>query len=92
MDGSYLDFGPVVSGTSKTITVTLKNTGTAELSLFELVERGEVQPEAFIIGPLGATTLAPNAQTSISVTFFPVGFGISSQGLQIHSTTPHLPP
>lgn len=63
-DGSSTVSLAVVSNTSKTFTI--RNTGTADLTGLALTIDGP-QAGSFVLGALGATTLAPGASTTFTV-------------------------
>ena len=65
-----IGFGSQVVGRSgKTRTFTVRNGGSSELNGLAVVLQGKSKD--FIVGPLGAVTLAPGASTDFSVTFRP---------------------
>lgn len=71
-------FGSVVSGSSGTPrTFTIQNTGGANLTGLQLSTSGTDRTD-FVAGNLGATTLAPNATTTFTVTFSPTAGGSRS--------------
>ncbi|MBL9175610.1 MAG: choice-of-anchor D domain-containing protein, partial [Verrucomicrobiales bacterium] len=53
---------------------TLRNSGNSDLTDLSVVVEG-VHSGDFVVGPLGATTLAPNATTTFTVTFVPTAGG-----------------
>lgn len=58
--------------TSGPVTITLKNSGTADLTGISL-NMGGANPADFVLNSLGATTLAPGASTTFTVTFSQLG-------------------
>ncbi len=76
-----------VGANSAAQTFTIQNTGTATLNNLALSKVG-ANPGVFILGSLGATTLAPNATTSFTATFSPTAAGAGSAVLQIASNDP----
>lgn len=85
-DGSAtVNCGSVNLGnTSSPITFTIRNTGQASLSGLALSKSGSHGDE-FTLGSLGATTLAPGATTTFTVTFTPGASGTRTALLQIAS-------
>ncbi len=75
-----VDFGVVEVLTSATRTFTIRNTGSADLTGLVATVTGD-----FNAGTLAATTLAPNASTTLTVTFNPTIQGARAGVLQIAS-------
>ncbi len=71
-----------VTSAAKTFTIT--NTGTGDLTLGAITKDGS-HPGDFSVGALGATTLAPAASTTFTVTFRPGTVGARSAALHIAS-------
>ncbi len=85
VDGAAaLAFGSANIGTPVTKTVTVRNTGTANLTGLA-VSRSGANASDFALGALGASTLAPGANTTFTVTFTPAAAGSRSAALQIAS-------
>ena len=81
-------FGSVaVGGSSVTQTFTIQNTGAAPLTGLGLSRSGANRFD-FTLGDLGATTLAPNASTTFTVTFVPTAGGSRSAVVNIGSNDP----
>lgn len=83
-DGSSTNFGDVVLNTPESLTFTVKNTGTASLTLDGFTKDG-ADASMFNIGAPGATTLAPGASTTFAVQFTPTTEGGKSAVLHIPS-------
>ncbi|MFD0894047.1 choice-of-anchor D domain-containing protein [Luteolibacter ambystomatis] len=84
-DGSgTVGFGTTPSGTPVVKTFTIRNTGTANLTLGTITKDGTAAAD-FTIGAPGATTLAPAATTTFDVTFNPSSFGAKSAAIHIAS-------
>ena len=80
-----LDLGQVNIGTTGTTqTITVRNTGTANLTYLSTTTDGDHAAD-FKIGTLRTTILAPGTSTTISVTFLPVADGTRSAALHIAS-------
>lgn len=62
-----IDFGNLAGGPSNTVTLRIRNVGNSDLKELSVVTSG-VDAADYTIGPLGATTLAPNAFTTFTVT------------------------
>ncbi len=76
-----------VSGTSAALTYTIKNAGTGTLSGLALSKVGAA-PGDFVLGSLGATSLAANATTTFTVAFAPTAIGARTATVQIASNDP----
>lgn len=85
-DGSATtDFGSVNTGSSSSaFSYTIRNTGTANLTGLALAKTGSHASD-YNLGSLGATTLAPGASTTFTITFSPSAAGARTAGLQIAS-------
>ena len=82
---SSLSLGNVnVGQTSAAMTVTIRNTGSADLENLALSLSGAQMAE-FSLGTLPVTVLAPGASTTFTVTFSPTSLGTRSAALQIAS-------
>ncbi len=79
-----LDFGNLVGGALNMATVTIKNDGSANLSGLSVTKSGAGMTD-YTVGVLGATSLAPNASTTFTVTYDPASEGAHLANLQIHS-------
>lgn len=79
-------FGSVDTGRSSTsLTFTVKNTGTADLTLGS-ISKGGTHPGEFIVNSSGMlTTVTPGASTTFTVTFAPVGGGIRNAEIHLAS-------
>jgi uncharacterized repeat protein (TIGR01451 family) len=74
-----------VGGGGITLPVTLQNTGSASLDITTIAISG-ANPAAFVAGAPGATTLAPNASTTVNVTFTPPSVGAFAASLDVTHT------
>ncbi|MCX6872189.1 MAG: choice-of-anchor D domain-containing protein, partial [Verrucomicrobia bacterium] len=85
-DGSSgIDCGSAtLGGTPGSRTVTVRNLGTANLTGLALTKDGTDAAD-FTLGTLGATTLAPGASTTFTVTFAPGAAGARSAALHLAS-------
>ena len=85
LDGTAaLAFGSSDVGTLTTKTVTIRNTGNANLTGLA-VSRSGANASEFALGVLGSTTLAPGTSTTFTVIFTPTAAGARSAALQIAS-------
>ena len=86
VDGSAtVDCGTVMVGNSGSpITFTIKNVGIDNLTSLSLSKSGANSGD-FTLGTLGATTVAPGASTTFTVTFSPSAEGARTAALQIAS-------
>jgi hypothetical protein len=84
-DGQTLDFGSVVINTqSPTVNYQIRNSGSLELSGISLLPSGPNASEFEVTLPT-ATTLAPGATTSFTITFKPTSSGSKTAAIQIAS-------
>lgn len=84
-DGSTITFPATVAGNSSDpVTFTVRNTGSATLTGLALSKVGTNTAD-FILGPLGATTLAPAESTTFTVVFTPSAGGTRSATLRVAS-------
>ena len=85
VDGvSAVAFGNVNAGATTQRVFTIRNTGTADLTGLAATWDGNAAGR-FTAGAFGATTLAPGASTTLTVTFAPVAAGNQSGTLRIAS-------
>jgi len=86
VDGNAtIDGGSIGLGSSSApITVTVRNSGTADLTGLAITKDGSHSAD-FTLGSLGATTLAPGASTTFTVTFSPSAAGVRNAALHIAS-------
>ncbi len=82
--GSTAAFGTVTAGATKTITLTIKNTGSANLARIKASLKGG-QAKQFAIVTKPAATLAPGKSTKVKITFKPKAAGARSAALWIAS-------
>ena len=83
-----LDFGSVTVGASKELTLSIRNTGTAALSITRL----SVSDSQFaVLRPSTPFTVAPSAETLVAVRFQPTAAGARSSTLTIASNDPTRP-
>lgn len=78
------DFGTVAMEASETLTFTVRNVGTRELSGLSIGKDG-VDADDFSVGALGATTLAPDTATTFDITFEPGASGPRSAAVHLAS-------
>jgi len=83
-DGANLNLGSLVMGDDFPITLTIVNTGNSDLTGLAVTKDG-LNPGDFTVGPLGSTTLVPNATTTFTVTFSPGAAGTRRVALRIAS-------
>jgi hypothetical protein len=85
LDGaSSLAFGSSMVGAPITKTVTVRNTGGIALNGLAVTSRG-MDASEFTLSGLGATSLAPGAATTFTVTFKPVAAGTRRASIHIAS-------
>ena len=85
-DTGTVDLGSVYAGNSSAPqTITIKNTGTSDLTGLALTKMG---PDAadFTVSALGATTVAAGATTTFTVTFTPSAVGTRTAKVSIDSS------
>jgi uncharacterized delta-60 repeat protein len=83
---------PVVGGQSVTKELFLQNAGNIDLTLQGVSLGNTGNPEEFAITQPAENLLAPNANTSFTVTFTPTGPGLRTARLRIASTDSFNPP
>ncbi len=79
-----IDFGDTALNTTKTLTFTVKNTGTATLSSLSILKDGPDAANFTVAGPL-TTTLAKNAKTIFTVSFKPTAAGTRNASIHVLS-------
>lgn len=86
VDGSAsIDFGSVdTGGSSSPFVFTIRNVGTEDLTGLALSKTG-TNSANYTLGSLGASTLAPDASTTFTVTFSPSEAGTRTAEIQIAS-------
>nr|WP_275583671.1 choice-of-anchor D domain-containing protein [Archangium primigenium] len=82
--GLNVDFGPQALGTETPRSVTLKNTGDAELTL----ARTSTMENYKVQGLNPPRTVAPNATVTFEVVFAPTSLGLKEESLQFYVGTP----
>ncbi len=83
-DGNSASYGSVNRGTNKVISFTIRNTGTLSLTgIAASLSGGTVSDYAITTAP--ASSLAPNASTTVSVRFTPAAAGARTTTLRIAS-------
>lgn len=83
-----VDYGLVLVGPPGVVkTFTVRNTGTADLNNLQLSKSGAHQAD-FTVGSLGATSLAPGASTTFSVTLQTSAAGVKTANLRLASNDP----
>lgn len=73
-----------IGDSSKTKKFTIKNTGNAALHSLNILKKGD-NPDAFVVGSLGKTGLAPGESTTFTVKFAPSKPGLKSAEVRIQS-------
>ena len=85
VDGAgTVDFGMAAAASPVVKTFTIRNTGTATLTLSGATKNGPDEAD-FSVGSPGAATLAPGEQTTLDVTFNPANTGVKSAAIHIAS-------
>jgi M6 family metalloprotease-like protein len=85
VDGaSTVVFSPTATGTSIARTFTITNDGSSPLTGLAATRDG-THASDFIVGALGATTLAPGASTTFTVTLTPTAGGTRTAALHVAS-------
>lgn len=82
LNGSALNFGAVVMGNSKTLTVTAQNSGTAAVTISSAQSTA---PQFALSKPAFPLTIAAGSNATLSVTFAPKAAGDSSGTISISS-------
>jgi uncharacterized membrane protein len=86
-DGGTRNFGTITVGTPMPLVFTVRNDGGGSLSGLAITKTGTHAAD-YIVGALGATTLAAGASTTFTVTFTPGATGTRTAALQIASNDP----
>ncbi len=89
--GTFAFAGTPLGGAGTVQTFTVKNAGAATLTSLGLSVVGANLGD-FVLGTLGATTLAPNATTTFTVTFLPSVLGSRTAVVYIASNDPNTNP
>ena len=84
---SSVTFGSVVDGTNNSQTITLKNTGTANL----VISSESVTGTGFSVSGFVAQTLAPNATMAFNAVFAPASSGSVSGSVSVSTNAPGSP-
>lgn len=79
-----IDFGSQIVGSSNLLTFTIKNTGTASLTGLAITKSGTNSTD-FVMGNLGATSIAMGSSRDFAVTFTPTADGSRSAMISIAS-------
>lgn len=83
--GASVGFGSVSLGAGIAKTFTIRNFGTTDLTELTVSSEGANTGD-FTVGSLGATTLAPSASTTFTVTFAPKAPGARAAAIRIGSS------
>jgi thiol-disulfide isomerase/thioredoxin len=81
-DGGTKDFGTVTVGSNASITFTLKNTGTASLSITSITRDGS-DASSFTIASKAAALVSPSGSTTLMMRFAPTSAGRKTAVLHI---------
>jgi Abnormal spindle-like microcephaly-assoc'd, ASPM-SPD-2-Hydin/HYDIN/CFA65/VesB-like, Ig-like domain/Cep192 domain 4 len=84
---SSVTFGSVVDGTNNSQTITLKNTGTANL----VVSSDSVSGTGFSVTGFVAQTLTPNTSMTFNAVFAPTSAGSVSGSVSVNTNAPGSP-
>ncbi|HTZ73918.1 MAG TPA: choice-of-anchor D domain-containing protein [Candidatus Aquilonibacter sp.] len=84
---SSINFGSILDGSSASVNVTLKNSGTANLSITQAAASGA----GFSMGALAPQTLTPGATATFAATFAPTTSGNASGSVSVTSSAPGSP-
>jgi uncharacterized membrane protein/subtilisin-like proprotein convertase family protein len=82
LDGGSVDFGNVNVGSSTNLTVTIRNTGTADLNGLGITVDG-INAAMFAVTASPAASVAPGGNTTFTIRFTPTSFGAKTATLQI---------
>lgn len=83
--GTLMDYGTVVPGASKSLTLTLRNTGTLDLFAVGASVWGTSE-QSFLITRQPADRLAPGESTTMTCTFTPVSHNMHTAELRISNS------
>jgi hypothetical protein len=84
---SSINFGSILVGNTASVSATLTNSGTANLSISSASASGT----GFRMGALTPQTLTPGATATFTVTFAPTASGVASGSVSVVSTAPGSP-
>ncbi len=90
MPGS-LDFGTVTQGTSTTLNISVKNSGTAGLHISSVALGGPNTNDFSFSDPACNSTISVNASCSITVTFTPLASGLRTSSVTLTDDAPDSP-
>ena len=88
---STLDLGPTNTGTTTTVTLTIRNTGTSPLSGLAITDKLGTHSSEFTLTNLTTTSLNPTQSTTFDVTFSPTADGLRTASFRIASNDPTEP-
>ncbi len=80
-DGGGKDFGPVLVGTSTSLTFTIRNTGTANLTLTLPITFDGTDASLFTVTTPPTSPVIPGGSTTFTVRFTPLSPGAKSAGM-----------
>ena len=81
-DGGTKDFGAVVAGSNSSLAFTIKNTGTASLSITSITRDGS-DAASFAIMSKAAAQVSPGGSTTLTMRFAPTSAGLKTAVLHI---------
>lgn len=88
---SALAFGSMQQGQTKSLTVTLGNTGNANCTVSALTKSGSADFSYGAGAPVAPFTITPGSSVVVPISYTPSNVGVDSGGLQIASNDPANP-
>lgn len=86
LDGGNQDFGSIAVGDNNNLTFTIKNTGSADLSLDDIVIDGaDAALFSVTLDPSPTTVSGPDGSTTFTVEFAPLTTGLKTAALRIEN-------
>ena len=86
-----LDIGPSNTGSSSTVTLTIRNSGTSPLSGLAITDKLGTHSSEFTLTNLTTTSLNPTQSTTFDVTFSPTADGLRTASFRVASDDPTEP-
>jgi hypothetical protein len=83
-----VDFGTVVAGSGRSLTIVIRNQGTSDLTDLAVTKAQDGSPADFTLETPVPATLAPGSSSSFSVTFAPSAAGARTATLLIANNDP----
>jgi hypothetical protein len=83
LPGNSIDFGTITEGTSTTQSITVKNSGNANLHITNVALSGQDLNDFASSSPTCNSPIAPNSACTVSITFTPLAAGLRTTTLAL---------